>query len=66
MSSATVGLARLERIIEAAGVCERIETLLPVGVRSGQLSVRTLPVRMLLVNVDGSPAHMQRRRLAEH
>ena len=57
---ATVELARLERIIETAGVCERIETLLPIGVRPRQLRVRTLLVGMLLVAVDGRPAHLRR------
>jgi hypothetical protein len=57
---ATVELARSERIIETAGVCEQIETLLPVGVRPRQLSVRTLLVGMLLVAVDDRPAHLRR------
>jgi hypothetical protein len=60
MSVTTTELARLERILEAAGVCERIETLLPVGVRPRQLSVRTLLVGMLLVAVDGRPMHLRR------
>jgi hypothetical protein len=59
MSTATE-LVRLEAMIETAGVCERIETLLPVGVRPRQLSVRTLLVGMLLVAVDGRPAHLRR------
>ena len=58
--SATVELARLERIIDTAGVGERIETLLPAGVRPRQLSVRTLLVGMLLVAVDGRPMHLRR------
>ena len=58
MSAAT--LARLEPIIDRAEVCEPIETLLPVGVRPRQLSVRTLLLGMLLVAVEGRPAHLRR------
>jgi hypothetical protein len=53
-------LARLEQIVDAAGVCEQIETLLPVGVRPRQLSVRTLLLGMLLAAVEGRPAHLRR------
>ena len=60
MSSITDQLPRLERIIDTAGVGERIETLLPVGVRPRQLSVRTLLIGMLVVAVDGRPAHLRR------
>lgn len=60
MSVTVSELERLERIIDTAGVCERIETLLPVGVRPRQLSVRTLLVGMLVVAVDGRPAHLRR------
>ena len=48
MSVTATELARSERILDTAGVDERIETLLPVGVRPRQLSVRTLLVGMLL------------------
>jgi hypothetical protein len=58
--SAAATLSRLERILDSAGVCERIETLLPVGVRPRQLRVRTLLVGMLLVACDGRPAHLRR------
>ena len=57
--NATV-LARLEQIVDAAGVCEQIETLLPVGVKPRQLSVRTLLLGMLRVAVEGRPAHLRR------
>lgn len=60
MSVTATGLARLERILDTAGVGERIEMLLPVGVRTRQLRVRTLLVGMLLVAVDGRPAHLRR------
>jgi hypothetical protein len=53
-------LERLERILDASGVCERIEALLPTGVRPRQLRVRTLLLGMLLVAVDGRPAHLRR------
>ena len=53
-------LARLEQIVNAAGVCEQIEARLPIGVRPRQLSVRTLLIGMLLVAVEGRPAHLRR------
>ncbi|MGO9905427.1 MAG: hypothetical protein ACLP4R_18815 [Solirubrobacteraceae bacterium] len=62
--SAAVELPRLERILDSAGVCEPIETLLPVGVRPRQLSVRTLLIGMLLVALDGRPAHLRRMHSA--
>ncbi|MBV9001175.1 MAG: hypothetical protein JO304_19110 [Solirubrobacterales bacterium] len=60
MSATTVELARLERIVDTAGISEPIEALLPVGVRARQLSVRTLLLGMLLVACDGRPAHLTR------
>lgn len=60
MSAGATELRRLERILDTADVCEPIETLLPIGVRPRQLSVRTLLVGMLLVAVDGRPAHLRR------
>jgi hypothetical protein len=53
-------LARLEQIVDAAGVCEQIEARLPIGVRPRQLSVRTLLLGMLLAASDGRPAHLRR------
>ncbi|MGC2373392.1 MAG: hypothetical protein WA484_05925 [Solirubrobacteraceae bacterium] len=58
--SATPDLGRLERIIDASGVSERIEALLPVGVRPRQLTVRTLLIGMLLTLSDKRPAHLAR------
>jgi hypothetical protein len=58
--SATPDLGRLERIIDASGVSERIEALLPVGVRPRQLRVRTLLIGMLLTLSDKRPAHLAR------
>jgi hypothetical protein len=58
--TATAALGRLERIVDAAAVAPRIEALLPVGVRARQLSVRTLLLGLLLVCVDGRPAHLSR------
>jgi hypothetical protein len=58
--TATGELERLERILDTARVSERIELLLPVGVRRRQLRVRTLLVGMLLVAVDGRPMHLRR------
>jgi hypothetical protein len=60
VSSTVIELARSERIIDTSGVCERIETRLPVGVRPRQLSVRTLLLGMLLASLDGRPAHLRR------
>ncbi|HUZ03206.1 MAG TPA: hypothetical protein VMU89_22910 [Thermomicrobiaceae bacterium] len=56
----TAALARLEQIIDAAAISEQVETLLPVGVRPRQLSVRTLLLGMLIVAVEGRPAHLRR------
>ncbi|HYB23837.1 MAG TPA: hypothetical protein VED41_08570, partial [Solirubrobacteraceae bacterium] len=53
-------LHRLEQIIDASGVSERIEMLLPIGVRPRQLSVRTLLIGILLALRDGRPAHLVR------
>jgi hypothetical protein len=53
-------LERLETLVDAAGVCESIEALLPVGVRRRQLSVRTLLLGLLLVAADGRPGHLTR------
>jgi hypothetical protein len=53
-------LQRLERIVDASEVAPRIEALLPSGPRPRQLLVRTLLVGMLLVAVDGRPAHLRR------
>jgi hypothetical protein len=52
--------ARLEQVVDGAGVCEPIEARLPVGVRRRQLSVRTLLLGMLLAACDGRPAHLTR------
>jgi hypothetical protein len=58
--NASSDLARLERIVDASGVSERIEALLPVGVRPRQLTVRTLLIGMLLTLSDKRPAHLAR------
>jgi len=58
--SAQAELCRLEQIVDSSGVPERIEALLPIGVRPRQLRVRTLLVGMLLAAVDGRPAHLRR------
>jgi hypothetical protein len=60
MSLTATELERSERIIDTAGVSERIETLLPIGVRPRQLRVRTLLVGMLLVALDDRPTHLRR------
>jgi hypothetical protein len=53
-------LERLEAVIDTAGIARRIELLLPVGVRPRQLTVRTLLLGMLLIAVQGRPAHRRR------
>lgn len=53
-------LERLERIVDSSAVAERVEALLPVGVRPRQLRVRTLLIGVLAVAVDGRPAHLSR------
>jgi hypothetical protein len=49
-------LELVERIIDASAVAERIEALLPVGVRSRQLRVRTLMIGMVLAMLVGRDA----------
>jgi hypothetical protein len=56
----SAALERLEQVIDGAGVAPRIETLLPVGVRPRQLSVRTLLLAMLLVAADNRPAQLRK------
>jgi hypothetical protein len=49
-------LERVERIIDASHTAERVEALLPVGVRPRQLRVRTLMVGMVLAMLAGRDA----------
>jgi hypothetical protein len=53
-------LAAFEEIIDISGVAPRIEALLPIGVRSRQLSVRTLLAGLCLALADHRPAHLTR------
>jgi hypothetical protein len=53
-------LERLEAVIDTAGVAGGIELLLPIGVRPRQLRVRTLLLGVLLIAVEGRPAHLVR------
>jgi hypothetical protein len=55
-----IPVAVLEAVIDASGVAARIEAMLPVGVRTRQLSVRTLLAGMCLALADGRPAHLTR------
>jgi hypothetical protein len=55
-----IALAAFEEIIDASGVAARIEAMLPVGVRSRQLRVRTLLAGMCLAQADHRPAHLTR------
>src|SRR5689334_2119124 len=57
-------LAVLEPVIDASGVAARIEAVLPAGVRTRQLSVRTLLAGMCLAAADHRPAHLTRVRQA--
>jgi hypothetical protein len=52
----TARLARVEQIIDTSGVAERIEALLPIGVRPRQLRVRTLLAVMTLAMLSGRDA----------
>jgi hypothetical protein len=56
----SVPLTVIEDIIDASGIAETIEELLPAGARSRQLSVRTLLAGMHLTLDDGRPAHLTR------
>jgi hypothetical protein len=53
-------LATHEAILDRSGVPERLEALLPNGVRPRQLTVRTLLVGILLALADGRAAHLTR------
>jgi len=55
-----VMLGRLEALVDVSGVAPRIEALLPHGVRSRQLSVRTFLIGLLLTQADHRPAHLSR------
>ncbi|MGH2843074.1 MAG: hypothetical protein ACRDKL_05740 [Solirubrobacteraceae bacterium] len=62
-------LERVEEIIDASAITERIELLLPVGVRPRQLCVRTLIIGMSLAMLDGRDAllvNVHRTLLALH
>jgi hypothetical protein len=56
----SVPLAAIEDIIDASGAAPAIEGLLPHGVRTRQLTARTLLTGMLLTLDDGRPAHLTR------
>jgi len=58
------GLAAFEEVIDASGIAPRIEAMLPTGVRSRQLRVRTLLAGMCLTQADGRPGHLTRVRQA--
>ena len=53
-------LPAFEEIIDISGAAPRIEALLPTGVRSRQLSVRTLLAGMCLTLAGHRPAHLTR------
>lgn len=53
-------LTALEEIIDASGAADRIEAMLPAGVRARQLSVRALLAGMCLAAADHRPAHLTR------
>ncbi len=55
-----IPLAAFEEIIDASGAAPEIEALLPSGVRSRQLSARSLLLGMMLAAADGRPAHLTR------
>jgi hypothetical protein len=49
-------VSRVEEIVDASGAAERIEVLLPVGVRPRQLRARTLLIGMVLAMLAGCDA----------
>jgi hypothetical protein len=51
-------LAAIETIIDASGIAPRIETMLPIGVRRRQLTVRTLLAGMMLTLASRRPAFL--------
>lgn len=53
----TADLARIEAVLDASRAASRIEPLLPVGVRSRQLSARTVLLGMLICQAEehGTP-----------
>ncbi|MHB1539430.1 MAG: hypothetical protein ACYCYN_13200 [Solirubrobacteraceae bacterium] len=53
-------LRRLEEILDASKMAERIEMLLPVGVRPRQLQVRSLLLGILATLAEQRPAHLRR------
>ena len=55
-----IPLRLLEEIVDRSGGAARIEAMLPTGVRTRQLLVRTLLLGMLLVLADHRPAHLTR------
>jgi hypothetical protein len=54
----SIPLAVIEDIIDASGTAPAIEDLLPAGVRSRQLTARTLLTGMLLALAGRRPAHL--------
>jgi hypothetical protein len=55
-----IPLAEFEEVIDASGITQRIEAVLPIGVRARQLSVRALLAGMCLAQADHRPAHLTR------
>jgi len=53
-------LHRIEAIVDRSAIAQRIEAVLPIGVRPRQLGVRSLVVGMLLAQADSRPAHLTR------
>jgi hypothetical protein len=55
-----ISLAVFEEVTGASGVAPQIEAMLPVGVRSRQLTVRALLAGICLAQADHRPAHLTR------
>jgi hypothetical protein len=53
-----IPLAVFEEVADASGAAARIEAMLPIGVRSRQLKVRTLLAGMCLAQAGHCPAHL--------
>ena len=58
----SASLAAIEDMVDASGIAEPIENLLPPAARRRQLTARTLLTGMLLALADGRPAHLTTAR----
>jgi hypothetical protein len=64
VAGSRAGLAAIEAVVDASGAADRIEALLPAGVRRRQLRTRTLLTGMMLALDDRRPAYLTEVRAA--